>query len=166
MPATGIRQSQESWNSTSVSVTATASEHRYNGEGAPELFYRRADDFRRVQRGVVAVAEPLRKGRVRALDPGGKPLAAVLADPDPHDPVRVEQLRRYGFDDISDDVHDRFNPHVTLTWPRDESFRVDMSDLPAATAFSGRLTEVALYGMSPHGTCTTDHGHWTLGATG
>lgn len=144
-------------------VPATAQEYRYNGEGAPELFYARSDEFRRVQRGVVAAAEPLRRGRLRALDPGGKPLAAVLDDPNPHDPDRVHQLQRYGFDDISDERHDRFNPHVTLTWPRDERFRFELSGLGPAGEFNGLLTDVALYAMSPNGTCTAHHGTWALG---
>jgi hypothetical protein len=65
---------------TSLSpVPAVAHEYRYNREGAPELFYARSDGFRRLQRGVVAAVEPLRRGRLRELDSGGNPLAPVLA---------------------------------------------------------------------------------------
>jgi hypothetical protein len=143
-------------------VSASAVEYRHNREGAPEVFFARSDEFRAVQRAVIAAAEPLRRGRIRELDPGGKSLSAVLADPHPDDPARVRQLLAYGFDDVSDDQDDRFNPHVTLTWPIDETSRVDLSTLPPVTDFSGRLTDIALYGMSPNGTCTRRHGSWTL----
>lgn len=143
-------------------VTASAIEYRHNHEGAPEVFFARSDEFRAVQRAVIARAEPLRRGRIRELDPGGNPLAAVLDDPDPKDPARVRQLRTYGFDDVSDEQDDRFNPHVTLTWPVDETSRVDLTDLPPAADFSGLLTDVALYGMAPNGTCTRRYGSWTL----
>jgi hypothetical protein len=70
-----------------------------------------------------------------------------------------------GFDDVCDEHHDRINPHATLTWPRDEAFGVGLSGLPPAGEFCGMLTDVALYGMSPNGTCTAHHGTWALGAS-
>ncbi|MEU0494590.1 hypothetical protein [Mycobacterium sp. NPDC006124] len=143
-------------------VSATASEYRHNHEGAPEVFFERSDEFRAVQRAVVNAVEPLRRGRLRERGPGGEPLAAIVDAPDPEDPARVRQLRRYGFDDVSDDEDDRFNPHVTLTWPRDETSRTDLFVLPAIEEFSGELGELALYGMSPNGTCTAHHGSWAL----
>jgi hypothetical protein len=143
-------------------VVATAEEYRFNGEGAPEVFFARSDGFRDVQRAVVAAAEPLRRGRLRQYGPGGEPLAEILDDPSPEDPARVRQLRRYGFDDVSDEIDDRFNPHVTLTWPRNEGSRVDLAVLPPVVEFSGVLSDVAVYGMSPNGTCTTRYGSWTL----
>ncbi|WP_185976294.1 hypothetical protein [Mycolicibacterium sp. 018/SC-01/001] len=147
---------------TVAPVMASAIEYRHNHEGAPEVFFAKADDFRAVQHAVVTAAEPLRRGRIRELDPGGKPLAAILDDPDPDDPARVRQLRTYGFDDVSDEQDDRFNPHVTLTWPVDETSRVDLSALRPPQDFSGRLTDIALYGMAPNGTCTQRYGSWTL----
>ncbi|BBZ27578.1 hypothetical protein MMAD_18730 [Mycolicibacterium madagascariense] len=143
-------------------VSATAVEYRHNHEGAPEVFFARSDEFRDVQRAVVAGAEPLRGGRLRELGPGGERLADIVADPDPEDPARVRQLRRYGFDDVSDELDDRFDPHVTLTWPRDETTRVDLGLLPPVADFNGVLTDLALFGMSPNGTCTTRYGSWTL----
>ncbi|MEH3141323.1 MAG: hypothetical protein PGN37_14330 [Mycobacterium kyogaense] len=147
---------------TVTPVAASAVKYRHNHEGAPEVFFDRSDEFRAVQRAVVTAAEPLRRGRIRELDPGGNPLAAVLQDPNPKDPARVRQLRTYGFDDVSDDQDDRFNPHVTLTWPVDETSRVDLGTLCAPADFSGLLTDVALYGMAPNGTCTRRYGSWTL----
>jgi hypothetical protein len=81
-----------------AAVAATAEEYRYNGEGAPELCYARSEGFREVRRGVVAAVVPPWRGRLREFDPGGSPLAAVIEDPNPQDPVRVHQLKRYGFD--------------------------------------------------------------------
>jgi hypothetical protein len=143
-------------------IAASAVEYRSNREGAPEVFFARSDEFRAVQHAVITAAEPLRRGRIRELDPGGNPLAAVLDDPHPKDPARVRQLRAYGFDDVSDEQDDRFHPHVTLTWPVDETSRVDLATLRPAADFSGRLTDVALYGMAPKGTCTRRYGSWTL----
>jgi hypothetical protein len=74
-----------------------------------------------------------------------------------HGSGEVRQLREYGFDDVSEDRDDGFHPHVTLTWPRDETARVDLSVLPVGE-FSGVLTDLALYGLSPKGTCTTGYG--------
>ena len=147
---------------TVAPFVATAEEYRFNGEGALEVFFTRSDGFRSVQRTVVSAAEPLRRGRLRQYGPGGEPLAEILDDPSPKDPARVRQLERYGFDDVSDETDDRFNPHVTLTWPRDEDSRVDLAVLPPIQDFSGVLSDVAVYGMSPNGTCTTRYGSWTL----
>lgn len=44
--------------------------------------------------------------------------------------------------DEPDGGHDRFSPHVTLTWPRDPDFRVALQGLPSARVFSGLLTEL------------------------
>jgi hypothetical protein len=73
---------------------------------------------------------------------------------------------KYGYDEVADAEHggsDRFNPHVTLAWPRDHGCRVAFDDLPAASSFSGRLTELAVYGMNAYGTCTMNFGTFTLG---
>ncbi|WP_163795808.1 hypothetical protein [Mycolicibacterium sediminis] len=148
-----------------ASVRAEATEYRFNHEGAPEVFYARTDDWRRVQRAVVAAVEPLRRGRLRERGPGGENLADLLAAADPRDPAQVRQLREYGYDAVSDDRDDRFDPHVTLTWPRDESVRVDLSGLPEPSAFDGHLDEIGLYEMGPNGTCTKCRGIWALAAT-
>jgi hypothetical protein len=147
---------------TLPSIPAVGAEYRHNKEGAPELFYARCDEFREVQRGVVAVAEPLRKGRLRELDPSGRPLAAVVDDPNPDDPARIRQLRKYGFDDISDADDDRFNPHVTLCWPANEDSRVPLAGLPPVNEFSSTLSEIGLFSMGPNGTCLTSYGRWSL----
>jgi hypothetical protein len=46
----------------------------------------------------------------------------------------------------------------------DPEFRIDLAGLPPAREFSGTLTELAVYGMSPYGTCTTPYGTAPLGA--
>jgi hypothetical protein len=135
-------------------VSAIGVEYRHNHEGAPELFYARSEAFRALQRGVVAAVEPLRRGRLRECGPGGETLAEIAAQRDPQDPARVRQLKRYGFDDISDERDDRFNPHLTLCWPHTPTPRVELSGLPQANQFSGLLAEVGLFGMTPNGTCT------------
>ncbi|MDX1888054.1 hypothetical protein [Mycolicibacterium sp. 050158] len=151
---------------TAPAVSAEAAEYRHNRQGAPEVFFARSDAFRAVQRAVVTVVEPLRRGRLRKFGPGGEPLDRIVSDPNPEEPARVRQLRQYGFDDVSDAVDDRFDPHVTLTWPRDEHHRVDLSVLPPVREFSGVLGDLALYGMSPNGTCTAHHGSWALTGAG
>ena len=147
-----------------AAFAAEATEYRFNREGAPELFYRRSDPWRRTQAAVIGAVEPLRRGRLRDHGPGGEVLADVVADGRPDDPALVRQLLRYGYDAVSDDHDDRFDPHVTLTWPRDEAFRVDLSALPRPSAFDGTVGEIGLYEMSPNGTCTRCRGTWALGA--
>ncbi|WP_026423927.1 hypothetical protein [Actinokineospora inagensis] len=132
--------------------------YRHNPVGAPELYFRKSSAWIELQRAVVASVEPLRRGRLRETDPAGERIAELIADP-AQDPARRGQLTRFGYDEITESwdggATDRFNPHVTLAWPIDPEFPVDLADLPPAAEFSGVLPGLAVYGMSPHGTCTT-----------
>ncbi|TQM85596.1 hypothetical protein FHX81_8090 [Saccharothrix saharensis] len=142
-------------------LAAVGEEYRHNPVGAPELYFRRTADWIGLQRAVLEAVEPLRRGRLREVDPAGERIADVLADP-AADPARRRQLARFGYDEVTETwppgADDRFNPHVTLAWPEDPRFRVDLGGLPAATAFRGTLPGLAVYGMSPYGTCTTLYG--------
>ncbi|CAM4065326.1 hypothetical protein KIPE111705_38750 [Kibdelosporangium persicum] len=145
-------------------LPAEGQEYRHNPFGAPELFFRKTAKWIDLQRAVIAEVEPLRQGRLRETDPAGLRLRDLIDDPRT-DPGQRAQLRRFGYDEVTDDDgRDRFNPHVTLAWPVDPTFRVDLSGLPPARDFSGTLTELAVYGMSPYGTCTTLYGTAQLGA--
>ncbi|MCE6998157.1 hypothetical protein LZG04_25655 [Saccharothrix sp. S26] len=142
-------------------LPAVGEEYRHNPVGAPELYFRRTADWIAVQRAVLDAVEPLRRGRLREVDPAGDRIADVLADPTA-DPARRRQLARFGYDEVTETwppgADDRFNPHVTLAWPEDPGFRVDLTGLRAAGDFSGTLPGLAVYGMSPFGTCTTLYG--------
>ncbi|ONI84471.1 hypothetical protein ALI144C_15085 [Actinosynnema sp. ALI-1.44] len=150
-------------------LRAEGDEYRHNPFGAPELYFRKTAKWIDLQRAVIAAAEPLRRGRLRVTDPAGTRIRDLIDDPST-EPERRDQLVRFGYDEVTENGDaaggpgDRFNPHVTLAWPVDPEFRVDLGDLPPAGGFSGTLTELAVYGMSPYGTCTTLYGKAPLGA--
>jgi hypothetical protein len=71
-------------------------------------------------------------------------------------------LLTYGYDEIADPRDDRFRPHVTVAWPSDKAFRVDLDGLPRPGAFDGVLAHLAVFGMRAYGTCTRRYGGYTL----
>lgn len=150
-------------------VRAVGEEYRHNPVGAPELYFEKAAAWVELQRAVVAEVEPLRRGRLRELDPAGERIDDLLASLPVDDPRR-QQLVRYGYDEIAEPAEiaagpgdrDRFNPHVTLAWPLDPESRVSLGELPSPAAFTAELTELAVFGMRPHGTCTTNYGTFQL----
>jgi hypothetical protein len=144
-------------------IHAVGAEYRHNPQGAPELYFRKSAGWIALQRAVVAATEPLRRGRLRPHDPAGARLTNVIDSLHRDDPdcAQLRQLLTYGYDEITDDAGDRFNPHVTLAWPVDH-LRVDLADLPAAADFSGTLTDLAVYGMNSYGTCTEEYGVFRL----
>jgi hypothetical protein len=149
--------------STLPVLAAEGHEYRHNPFGAPELFFRKTAKWIGLQREVIAAVEPLRQGRLREVDPAGMRIRDLIDSPGA-DPDQRAQLLRFGYDEVTDESgRDRFNPHVTLAWPVDPAFRVDLAGLPPPQDFSGTLTELAVYGMSPFGTCTTLYGTAPLG---
>ncbi|GLW90679.1 hypothetical protein [Actinokineospora globicatena] len=151
-----------------AALVAEGEYYRHNPVGAPELYFRKTAEWIALQRAVIEAVEPLRRGRLRDTDPAGDSVAGIIGDPG-QDPVRREQLTRFGFDEVTEvwdgGATDRFNPHVTLAWPVDPGFRVELSDLPPAAEFSGLLPGLAVYGMSRYGTCTTLFGAAPFGVT-
>jgi hypothetical protein len=138
-------------------------EYRHNPQGAPELYFQLSAEWRDLQRAVVAAVEPLRRGRLRDVDPAGERIAELierLRREESHG-ARLRQLLAYGYDEVGE----RFNPHVTLAWPAD-AVPVDLACLPAAVEFSGVLAHLAVYGMSGNGTCTTLYGAFPLTGAG
>jgi hypothetical protein len=151
-------------------LVADGEQYRHNPFGAPELYFRKTAGWIKLQQAVIAAVEPLRRGRLRETDPSGARIQDVLEDPH-EDPARRSQLARFGYDEVTEEwhpagggPHNRFNPHVTLAWPVDPASRVDLAGLPPAREFSGMLSELAVYGMSPYGTCTTFYGSVPLAA--
>jgi hypothetical protein len=139
-----------------VPVAAEADAYRHNPFGAPELHFHRSAGWAALQQAVVAAIEPLRRGRLRDVDPAGVNIESTigrLTDTQPHG-AELRQLLAYGYDEIVDERDDRFSPHVTLAWPVDADFRVGLEGLPAPESFTGVLRELAVFGMSPFGTCT------------
>ncbi len=145
-------------------LRAAGDEYRHNPHGAPEMYFARSPAWTFLQRSVIKAVEPLRRGRLREVGPAGDNLRAVVDGRLPSHPAAVAQLARYGYDEVADAGCDRFNPHVTLAWPDDPSSRVDLMELPPAQVYSGVLTELAVYGMSPYGTCTVGHATFPLHA--
>jgi hypothetical protein len=155
----GLLAAVRSVAATAAPVVASGHEYRHNPQGAPELYYHRTAGWHALQRAVVMATEPLRQGRLRAVDPAGEPLAALIERLRHAEPrgERLRQLLDYGYDEIGD----RFHPHVTLAWPADP-VPPSLVGLPEAGVFSGVLTDLAVYGMSGNGTCTTRYGGFTL----
>jgi hypothetical protein len=44
----------------------------------------------------------------------------------------------------------------------DHAFRVDLDGLPGPAAFDAVLTDIAVFGMRPNGTCTRRYGEYKL----
>jgi len=150
-------------------VRAEGERYRHNPQGAPGLYFRKTPEWIDLQHAVITEVEPLRRGRLRELDPAGARIRDLLADPG-LDPARRRQFAAFGYDQVTQTwdpagtgEDDRFNPHTTLGWPTDPACRVGLDDLPPPATFSGTLSELAVYGMSPHGTCTARFGTVRLG---
>lgn len=142
-----------------VPVTAEADAYRHNPVGAPELHFHRSAGWAALQQAVVAAIEPLRRGRLRDVDPAGVNIEGTIArlTATRPDSAELRQLLAYGYDEIVDERDDRFSPHLTLAWPVDADFRVDLDGLPAPESFNEVLCELAVFGMTPCGTCTRDY---------
>ena len=140
-------------------IAAAGSHYRHNPQGAPELFFTRSPGWFALQQAVVSAVEPSRRGKLRDVDPAGASPAETIAGLRRDDPAnpQLDQLLRYGYDEITDGRADRFNPHVTLAWPTTE-VRVDLAGLTVPEEFSGTLDDLVVYGMSPNGTCTSHLG--------
>jgi len=160
----GVTCAMEQLARTLPALDAEGEEYRHNPYGALEVHFTRSAAWRALQRAVINVLEPLRRGRLREVDPSGTRIRD-LVDNAQQDDSRRQQLLRYGYDEVADESHgghDRFSPHVTLVWPRDPDFRMALQGLPSARVFSGLLTELAVFGMSAYGTCTKNYGTFSL----
>lgn len=145
-------------------IDAVGAKYAHNPVGAPEMYFERREHWFAAQSALVAAAAPLRRGRLRDTDPAGDRLAEVVArlHADGSDPVRLKQLLRYGYDEVSDRGGDRFHPHITFAWPAQKSF-VSLGGLPDAAQFSATIEEIGVFGMRPKGTCTRLFGSFALG---
>lgn len=144
---------------TLPTLTATGKEYRHNPHGAPELYFTKSTAWKNLQRAVVTSVEPLRRGRLREMEPSGSRIKDILDSAAQNWPGR-QQILKYGYDEIADDSnggHDRFNPHVTFAWPHDTNLRVPLAGLPPVHAFDGVLSELAVFGMRGYGTCTKNY---------
>lgn len=153
---------------TLPALDAEGAEYRHNPHGALEVYFTRSEAWRALQRTVIKSVEPLRRGRLREIDPSGMRIRDLVDNASREDSGR-QQLLKYGYDEVADEEnggHDRFNPHVTLAWPRDTDCRISLDGLPAPRSFSGPLTELAVFGMSAYGTCTKNYGVFSLAREG
>jgi hypothetical protein len=165
MPESLRRQAIACSELVSEKMRAGGAEYGYNPHGAVEIYFMKSAAWHALQRAVIVSVEPLRRGRLREVDPSGARIRDLVNSTSPED-SRRQQLLRYGYDEVADAVnggHDRFNPHVTLAWPRDPDYHVALDGLPAPRSFSGPLTELAVFGMSAYGTCTKNYGVFSLG---
>lgn len=143
-----------------LALDVVGEEYRHNPHGAPELYFQGTDEWWVLQRAVIAAAEPLRRGRLRDVDSSGANIQELIDTLPLGDPQR-EQLVTYGYDEVagaSSGGEHRFNPHVTFAWPSAPHPCLSLDDLPPPHTFSCQLSELAVYGMSPYGTCTANYG--------
>jgi hypothetical protein len=155
-----------------VELPALGQHFRHNPHGAPELYFRKSREWVELQMAVIDAVEPLRGGLLRPTDPSGADIRLLLTDPT-QDRDRRDQLARFGYDEITerwpptdDGRADRFNPHVTFAWPTAAEPKVPLTELPPAADFSGVLTELGVFGMSPYGTCTRAYSVFPLRHSG
>lgn len=160
----GVTHAVERLAKTLPALNAEGAEYRHNPYGALEVHFTKSAAWRALQRAVITAIEPLRRGRLRTVDPSGTHIRDLVDNASQEDPRR-QQLLRYGYDEVADEStggHDRFSPHVTLAWPGDPDFRVALEGLPSVRVFSGLLTELAVFGMSAYGTCIKNYGTFSL----
>ncbi|MBV9728680.1 MAG: hypothetical protein JO309_04605 [Pseudonocardiales bacterium] len=160
----GVVRVVELLAATLPALDAEGVEYRHNPHGAVEVYFTKSSAWCDLQRAVIRSVEPLRRGRLREVDPSGTRIRNLVGDASQED-SRRQQLVRYGYDEVADEENggqDRFNPHVTLAWPRDHDHRVALDGLPAPRSFSGLLMELAVFGMSSYGTCTKNYGVFSL----
>ncbi|HEY3896424.1 MAG TPA: hypothetical protein VGL88_13785 [Pseudonocardiaceae bacterium] len=164
----GVACSVEQIAKTLPPLEAEGAEYRYNAYGAVEVYFTKSEEWCALQHAVIRSVEPLRRGRLREMDPCGARIRDLVANTS-QDDSRRQQLVRYGYDEVADGQnggHDRFNPHITLAWPCDRDCRVALDGLPDPRSFSGLLTELGVFGMSSYGTCTKNYGVFTVGTAG
>jgi hypothetical protein len=163
----GVTRAVENLAKTLLPLAAEGMEYRHNSHGALEVYFSKSMAWNRLQRAVIMSVEPLRRERLRETDPSGARIRDLL-DSSLVEDSRRRQLVRYGYDEVADEENggcDRFNPHITLAWPRDRRCRVGFHGLPDPRLFSGMLTELGVFGMSAYGTCTKNYGVFSLGAS-
>jgi hypothetical protein len=160
----GVVRVVERLATTLSALGVKGAEYRHNPHGAVEVYFTKSPAWCELQRAVIRSVEPLRRGRLREVDPSGARIRDLVDNASQEDPRR-QQLLRYGYDEVADKEtggQDRFNPHVTLAWPCDRDHRVALDGLPAPHSFSGLLSELAVFGMSAYGTCTQNYGVFSL----
>lgn len=161
----GVACAVEQIAKTLPPLEAEGAEYRYNSHGAVEIYFTKSEEWCALQHAVIMSVEPLRRGRLREVDPCGTRIRDLVANA-PQDDSRRQQLVRYGYDEVADGQNggdDRFNPHITLAWPGDRNYRVSLEGLPDPRSFSGPLTGLGVFGMSSYGTCTKNYGVFTVG---
>ncbi len=105
---------------TLPALDVEGAEYRHNPYGALEVHFMKSAAWRTLQRAVITAVEPLRRGRLREVDPSGTHIRDLVGDAS-QDDSRRQQLLRYGYDEVADEStggRDRFSPHVTLAWPQ------------------------------------------------
>lgn len=160
----GVTRVVENLAKTLPPLVAEATDYRHNPHGALEVYFTKSMAWNMLQRAVIMSVEPLRRGRLRETDPSGARIRDLMHNSSVQGSGR-RQLLRYGYDEVADQENggcDRFNPHVTLVWPRDRNFRIASHGLPDPCLFGGLLTELAVFGMSAYGTCTKNYGIFSL----
>lgn len=118
----------------------------YNaGEASLEAQTEIPGELVELQRAVLALADPIRAGRLLERDPGGNRMTDLCRDDGPVG----RNIRDTGYAEVGE----LFRPHYTLNWfepgtdVRAEDTERDSSDL------TGRYTALGMFALGPYGTC-------------
>ncbi|HSX28339.1 MAG TPA: hypothetical protein VLF60_02720 [Candidatus Saccharimonadales bacterium] len=115
-------------------------------EGMFEVFYHKTSEIIALQERVIAGLNPLRHG-LRTKDPVGHTLADWLPQTTG---VAHHNLETYGYDEVGE----LFKPHITFTRFVTRTTQVELATLPALSQFHSIYTQLGLFEMGEHGTCT------------
>src|SRR5262249_60110566 len=91
-----VLQPTEKASRRSAIIQPEGHSYRHNPHGAPELYFRKTPEWINLQREVITAVEPLRRGRLRDIDPSGARIRDLMKDPT-QDAARRRQLDRFGY---------------------------------------------------------------------
>ena len=129
-----------------------AKEYRANpNEGSFEVRYEGVSRLMQFQSAVLAVVNPLRGNLLVELNPAGRPFSELIQQSG----TIGDNIRRTGFDAVGDPaIGGTFGPHVTINWFRlGTSVKMNASDWPPISDFSGQFGALGLFVLGPYGTC-------------
>jgi hypothetical protein len=137
---------------SSAPFALAAKEYRANpNEGSFEVRYEGVSRLMQFQSAVLAVVNPLRGNLLVELNPAGRPFSELIQQSG----TIGDNIRRTGFDAVGDPaIGGTFGPHVTINWFRlGTSVKMNASDWPPISDFSGQFGALGLFVLGPYGTC-------------
>lgn len=130
----------------------------YNaGEASLEAQTGTPEDLAALQRAVIALAGPMRSGRMLERDPAGNRVEALAGETGP----AARNIRDTGYAEVGE----LFRPHYTLNWfVRGTSVPAEeIGSCVDPTVLSGYYTAVGMFALGPYGTCPQLLARYELG---